>query len=1043
MAANGSIRDRLSAPAADPAAAAVATAAAADTSLTAVFTVDDDVSIDDSEGEIDSTNDMGCQSQLRNGSIQTMKKKGAGRKKKKRSLLTQMTIRGLRAFSSIVDCAVCKAKNLNLRVPHRPHDKRCPLNQKTKGFLSSQSVFVEEEAERNLRLNNAPMENLFIPGTTAEQKYNLLFTQSLMARAESSEEKKQEDPSPFDADMSKGVALGTSLAAELKRRLARANEYSWLDEKLNAPKPIGLLVHFMQERIAHRTAGRNKNGQNPTPNFLKAVRNAHDFFEPGTCQFVIPPDFSDTACPEYDSIVGDSIVYVDWEFTHPDVSLRCFECEMKKKNDEQPSSTLQRERQNFGNNKTLHPIWTTSGRPMWVFGSCYSCPCCSTKYNAWDGRLLMMLPASVRQVYPVEPRYAIDNSFHLHRDVSDYLEMFVTTYGNAKQLSEFLYKQSGKLFTRRLEAYLSKGGAKDSFPSYEDWSAGKLPPSPDLVREAFYNAERSYLTPYGHSHYERYNRELQSVSVGLRDTLAIDWTFAVIKCYFGIAAKCAFTCMKGSTKEIVLVGLVASTAVNQISHMMNRARRLRKEFTPAALYTDTCPANKSFWQGVFGSGLEMRLGLFHLMHRVYGALNEKCDLFMEAIAELKKAIYFYNDSDYKALTKNLRNGKLSKDGATLTDTQIDELRQSKRWKERYSRFLRKKIRATNEVRTKLDIWTAWVKGQVDDKGDPLVQNSQKMDDIIKDQKNIAMYLQDPIGIEMYQEIKPGPRASKTHGMSTWKSLRPESFLEYFHQLLAHFANTGMNKKLADTITMRGTAEYNVSARFRTAVERGEIDRDDVPWHFKHIDIFQDHTLLNWLNETAKAKGMDEPFKRVTPVAKQNNGEVFFSEYFDEQEERSKAGLIGDDGCECRLCSSPAQPTDSNAPGVVQEPTQRKRTQVAVMPPPGEDLTVCHETQTSNKKQRVTPLEAPAETVGRISAENVPLQYSYMQPLQPVQLALLQPLYQYQCLPISFGTPSFCCEPKFEYDKRRAAGEVILGRPPHSQSCPLKGGIGLF
>jgi hypothetical protein len=58
------------------------------------------------------------------------------------------------------------------------------------------------------------------------------------------------------------------------------------------------------------------------------------------------------------------------------------------------------------------------------------------------------------------------------------------------------------------------------------------------------------------------------------------------------------------------------------------------------------------------------------------------------------------------------------------------------------------------------------------------------------------------GMDMYQEILPGPRS--TQGLLKWKCDRPKSPLEKFHELLAHFGNLGMNKGLADTLMLGGT-----------------------------------------------------------------------------------------------------------------------------------------------------------------------------------------------------------------------------------------------
>ena len=39
--------------------------------------------------------------------------------------------------------------------------------------------------------------------------------------------------------------------------------------------------------------------------------------------------------------------------------------------------------------------------------------------------------------------------------------------------------------------------------------------------------------------------------------------------------------------------------------------------------------------------------------------------------------------------------------------------------------------------------------------------------------------------------------------------------------------------------MRGTDEYNVSARFKTTVEKEGSNRDGMPWYFQYIDFSQE------------------------------------------------------------------------------------------------------------------------------------------------------------------------------------------------------------
>jgi hypothetical protein len=102
---------------------------------------------------------MGIQSQLRQCAIKKCKKMET--KIKANRVCKQNAIGGGVAFVEALHCSVCKARRLNARgnvvkIPHRPHHKRCSMNRKTRG-LSAMTVFVNREATRNVAINTALM----------------------------------------------------------------------------------------------------------------------------------------------------------------------------------------------------------------------------------------------------------------------------------------------------------------------------------------------------------------------------------------------------------------------------------------------------------------------------------------------------------------------------------------------------------------------------------------------------------------------------------------------------------------------------------------------------------------------------------------------------------------------------------------------------------------------------------------------------------------------------------------------------------------------
>jgi hypothetical protein len=286
----------------------------------------------------------------------------------------------------------------------------------------------------------------------------------------------------------------------------------------------------------------------------------------------------------------------------------------------------------------------------------YKCEHCKTLYVANDGRLLSVLLPDVASAYPVFLRYPY-GQFHLHTDVSDDLDLLMRTYANGKKfVSSKLCRKLGVAYTRKVESYLCRSPTR-GFVSYDAFTGGVVPPAAALLRGCFEEAENSTLTPYSFSHFDRYEREVQSTTVEEDDKSAFDWTFSTTKNYNLPGVKAIFTGNKGSTNEVIALGAVPTTAASRISHMLLQSRELRKAFEPAVVYTDTCPHNEAFWKGIFGTYvLETKLGLFH---RIMDTLDPKCKVYWKCVVQLRNAIYAYVPEDETALLNALKNGTLT------------------------------------------------------------------------------------------------------------------------------------------------------------------------------------------------------------------------------------------------------------------------------------------------------------------------------------------------------------------------------------------------
>jgi hypothetical protein len=672
----------------------------------------------------------------------------------------------------------------------------------------------------------------------------------------------------------------------------------------------------------------------------------------------------------------------------------------------------------------------------------YDCGECNSRYAANDAVLLASLPAHIRAAYPVEPRYA-NGAYHFTIQATDELEPLLKTYANGDFYSKKLYRTIGLEFERKVQTYLSKApstSARDFEVTLEEW-IGKYPPSGDSIRKYYETAEYSPFTPYGISNFHRYERELQSVGRdGVDRTVVIDWTFAVLKNYVLDGAKACFT-MKIGTGETAALAIVSSTSVSQIAHLLQEIILKRPNFRPDYIYTDTWPSSERFWKNTFGWLLLGRLGLFHIMHRILDTLNSTSAEYWKALVALKAVFYRYNDDDHAKVLAALKDGSLSRDGKALTDKEIDAIKHSKRWNQRYSKYLRKILLPTEVIKSNLIAWTARFTNQKDDDGRHVC--SRTTEGTALEQMNKACHIQDPPDLEMYTEILPGPRTK--HGISQWESKRLESKLEKFHEALAHFANTGMKPSLGDDLTLRGSTEDNTKIRFKLLVREERLKGKSskaAPSYLENIPPFWNHAMLHHLNEVAVSKGLTPVFSNVRKLDP-DNGEVFLSIYFKEQKERNtKFGADKHTNqCQCPICSKvpfplvlgedpqlllqPTPPTLQPAPQPTPQLTPRPMPQLTPRPMP-----------------QLTPLPAAALLTTQIAPQPILPGPAVLQ--NPILHAANLAFFHYH--PLFAGRPpDNCCMvvapyycPSFAaYLQKKQQGIRVFGRPPHDTQCPCR------
>jgi hypothetical protein len=799
------------------------------------------------------------------------------------------------------------------------------------------TVFVNREATRNIAINTAPMASVLgqklareavEAGTNIARFFSPPYPQlnpqyTNVAQLPLATDEVVTWRNPQGGDPKNYQQKNRSIREVLDETLSTTNqdqEFEWL-EKTKYSKAMTLAIDTILKKFEHRKSSKIEDSLPITSNFLEAMQIYHSYFPPGTCTYTFPPDISDDSSPpspHYHFIAGESFIYLDWKLLSPKVELSCVNClgAGVAKND----CFLKHERTNFSKSKTLFPLWTESGRPTLCVLMNYKCEACSSAFLANDGRILAQLDPHIREPYQVEPKYA-EGTFHFNVDLTDNLENLMKTYANGPFVGKNILRKLGLKYLRKTDSYLSqfKNISPQTRPvqppSFEEFSRGFSPPDPASIRNLYKAGYYSNKTPYGYSNFDRNVREIQNVRVQKGDAIAIDWTFQVVKNYNLPGAKAMFTANVGRTKEVFALALVANTSVSQVSHLLVEILQKRgPNFKPSVLYHDTCPHNQDFWRLLFGANFGVRLGLFHLLHRIVDTLDTKCELYWKGLVSLKKSVYRYDDVDLGGLLTCLREGSFSREGKKYSATAIDDLRHSKRWKERCDPLLRKVILSGPIIADAIERWIVEFSKKEDSQGRPLfTRNTEK---VAKEQTTKVKWVQDPQDMEMYRKIPPGKRS--IHQLPKWLSNRPESGLEKFHEHLAHLANTGSGKALADALTMGGTADYNIKARWKEEVNKQKLLGTDIAGTVEYMDEprFWDHSQLHLLNRRAIGLGLDPIFDFVMPP-REENGEVFLSKYFEEQELRNST--VGQDKktklCNCIQCRtySPSNPTDPQFP----------------------------------------------------------------------------------------------------------------------------------
>jgi len=526
---------------------------------------------------------------------------------------------------------------------------------------------------------------------------------------------------------------------------------------------------------------------------------------------------------------------------------------------------------------------------LWAIVKPLRCPGCKERFLGNEGIILANLPPYAASAYPVETKCAARNNSHLGRNATDVFDLLMTTYGNGDLCSRLLYNAMNRAFVERAASYYSfhaqSGGETMKYIEKDSEFIRMYPPQGDALRDAYDDASNNANNHWFLSDHDRHTRELQAVQCSR--LYAEDHTHEMTKNYFRrrqIGAVALWD-VATETGEIATAVLVPSTKTKDLSHAAMSLSR-RHTFNPKAVYSDRWPVKIDYWERVFGSTLEGRLGLFHFTQRIIRTLKKRHIDCFSAINHLLDCVYFYNEEDYEKLLIALKDGTLN--GKKHTDEDIADLKATKTFRNRYGKYLRKEIRQTNTICDRIDQWFIRFKVQASDgamsaqgrldpiSGETLFTPETKV--AVINCKEKCQYLQDPLPLnEMYDVIRSNPNSP--HGLVEYLSRRGESNLESFHLMLAHFGNTGMRESLVDNLNLTGACRYNLNVRnkLRLATEDAAT-RIKIPAGWETVISYTNHTELRFINSLARrASVMDVPFPNTESLP-DDNGERFFSEY---------------------------------------------------------------------------------------------------------------------------------------------------------------------
>ncbi len=212
------------------------------------------------------------------------------------------------------------------------------------------------------------------------------------------------------------------------------------------------------------------------------------------------------------------------------------------------------------------------------------------------------------------------------------------------------------------------------------------------------------------------------------------------------------------------------------------------------------------------------------MNRITRTLRDSHEDYLLAVNQLKTCIWSYHSNDEERVVQALKDGTMN--GKSHSELEVNLLRSSRFWSQRYDPNMRKIIHGENIIKDNLTNW--WNRFKVTaSEGQPPAQGrrdpksnkplfTEDTKDAIRNTKLNAGNIQDPLALnEMYDESEAGCGAK--HSCPTFYSKRGDSLLEVWHLSCQHYGNIGMMEEVANALMLRGTAWHNVTVRHKREI----------------------------------------------------------------------------------------------------------------------------------------------------------------------------------------------------------------------------------